>query len=171
MAVETLPVSSAPRLSALLPFPASRKVYVVGSRPDIRVPFREIQLTPTAGRDGPEEHPPVRVYDTSGPYTDPDAAIDITRGLPPLRRAWVLERGDVEEYDGRPVQPLDDGSRPGGPWAGQDAFPGLRRRPLRALPGRAVTQRAYARQGIITPEMEFVALREHVSPRASHHPR
>ncbi|MCY0885260.1 MAG: phosphomethylpyrimidine synthase ThiC, partial [Firmicutes bacterium] len=118
-------------------FPASRKVYVTGSRPDIRVPMREISLEPTQTAHGPVANPPVRVYDTSGPYTDPDYVVDYRRGLPPLRRRWILERGDVEEG-------------PGGV--------------LRARPGRRVTQMAYARQGIITPEMEFAALREGLSP-------
>jgi len=130
-------------------FPASRKVYLQGSRPDLRVPAREIILTPTTGRFGSEENPPLRVYDTSGPYTDPAAEIDLHRGLPALRRPWILERGDVEEGPER----VDDAR-----------FPGLNRRPLRARPGRAVTQLHYARQGIITPEMEFVALRERVDP-------
>ncbi|HWP28825.1 MAG TPA: phosphomethylpyrimidine synthase ThiC [Chloroflexota bacterium] len=135
-------------------FPASRKVYLQGSRPDIRVPQREIQLTPSTGPDGPEPNPPLRVYDTSGPYTDPAVPIDVRRGLPPLRRAWILERGDVEEYDGQ----AND-------WAhGTERVPGQGRRPLRAKPGQAVTQMHYARRGIITPEMEFVALREGCSP-------
>jgi phosphomethylpyrimidine synthase len=153
-----------PRTSAAAPFPASRKVYIPGSRPDIRVPMREIALTPTSGRFGEEENPPVRVYDTSGPYTDPDARTDIRQGLPALRRPWILERGDVEEYEGRAVQPRDDGLRPDDPRANLAVFPGLRRRPLRAKPGRAVTQLHYARKGIVTPEMEFIAIREGVAP-------
>jgi phosphomethylpyrimidine synthase len=150
--------------SDLPAFLSSRKVYVAGSRPDLRVPMREITQTPTPGRFGAEENPPVRVYDTSGPYTDPVARLDIRQGLPPLRRAWILERGDVEEYAGRPVQPGDDGLRPGEALPEWACHPGLRRRPLRAKPGRAVTQLHYARQGTITPEMEFVAIREGVSP-------
>jgi phosphomethylpyrimidine synthase len=130
-------------------FPASRKVYLQGSRPDLRVPVREIILMPTTGRFGSEENPPLRVYDTSGPYTDPAVEIDLRRGLPPLRQAWIRERGDVEEGPER----VDDAR-----------FPGLSRRPLRARPGCAVTQMHYARRGIITPEMEFVALRERVNP-------
>jgi len=153
-----------PRTSAAAPFPASRKVYIPGSRPDIRVPMREIALTPTSGRFGEEENPPVRVYDTSGPYTDPDARTDIRQGLPALRRPWILERGDVEEYEGRAVQPRDDGLRPDDPRANLAVFPGLRRRPLRAKPGRTVTQLHYARKGIVTPEMEFIAIREGVAP-------
>jgi phosphomethylpyrimidine synthase len=143
--------------------PASRKVYRQGSRPDIRVPFREVTLDPTRTRDGLEGNPPLLVYDTSGPYTDPDAAVDLRQGLSPLRRPWVLERGDVEEYEGRPVEPRDDGLRPGRARR-ETAFPGLRRPPLRGRPGRAVTQMGYARRGLVTPEMEFVALREGVSP-------
>ncbi len=145
-------------------FPASSKVYLTGSRPDIRVPVREIALTPTSGRYGDEENPPVRVYDTSGLYTDPGANTDIHRGLPPLRRPWILERGDVEEYDGRAIVPNDNGFKPGDPRANLEVFPGLHRRPLRAKPGQAVTQMHYARRGIITPEMEFIAIREQVDP-------
>ncbi|MBX6395246.1 MAG: phosphomethylpyrimidine synthase ThiC [Alicyclobacillaceae bacterium] len=145
-------------------FPESRKVYIQGSRPDIRVPMREIRLSPTEGRFGREDNPPLRVYDTSGPYTDPDYVPDVRKGLPPLRLKWILERGDVEEYEGRPVQPQDDGLRSDDPRANREVFPGLKRKPLRAKPGRAVTQMYYAKQGIITPEMEFVAIRENVDP-------
>jgi len=162
----------------LSPFPASRKVYVPGSRSDLRVPWREIALTPTGASGTEEENPassPSRtgkgpgdrcllVYDTSGPYTDAEAVTDISHGLPALRRAWILERGDVEEYQGRHIQPVDDGLKPNDPRANREVFPGLDRRPLRARPGRAVTQLHYARQGIITPEMEFIALRERVDP-------
>ncbi|MPZ13303.1 MAG: phosphomethylpyrimidine synthase ThiC [Chloroflexi bacterium] len=150
--------------SALHAFPASRKVYVHGSRPDLRVPMREIALTPTTGHSGAEDNAPVRVYDTSGPYTDPGVATDIRQGLPPLRRSWILERGDVEEYDGRVVDPRDDGMRNGHPRANREVFPGLRRRPLRAHPSHTVTQLRYARQGDVTPEMEFIALREGFDP-------
>ncbi|PRX39152.1 hydroxymethylpyrimidine synthase [Planifilum fimeticola] len=144
-------------------FPASKKVYVQGSRPDIRVPMREIRLSPTTGRFGERENPPVRVYDTSGPWTDPEVETDVRKGLPPLRRRWIEMRGDVEEYEGRQPQPIDDGysSKSVSP---SQPYPGLKRRPLRAKPGRAVTQMHYARRGIITPEMEFVAIRENVSP-------
>lgn len=142
-------------------FPNSRKIYVQGSRPDIRVPFREVDLSPTRGRDGWEENPPFRLYDTSGPYSDPSVQIDLSKGLPPIRRPWILERGDAEEYQGRPLDPRDDGLRPGE--KRQFALP-QRRRPLRAKPGGAVTQMHYARRGIVTPEMEFVAIREGVDP-------
>ena len=133
-------------------FPASRKVHVSGNRhKDIRVPMREIALHPSAGEQ------PLTVYDTSGPYSDPAVETDIARGLTPLRRNWILARGDVEPYEGRSVQPADNG------FVSADrltpAFPDLRR-PLRAKAGRAVTQLAYARAGIVTPEMEFVAIRE-----------
>ena len=151
-------------MSKAFAFPASKKVYIQGSRPDIRVPMREVQLSPTTGRFGEEENPPVRLYDTSGPWTDPDVETDVRKGLPPLRRRWIEMRGDVEEYEGRHRQPKDDGYRSESDLQNRTSYPGLRRRPLRAKPGRAVTQMHYARRGIITPEMEFVAIRENVSP-------
>jgi len=144
-------------------FPGSRKAYIDGPRPGLRVPVREVVLSPTSGRFGEEENGPVHLYDTSGPYTDPSAAIDIREGLAALRRAWILERADTEEYDGRGPQPADDGMPHGGR-ANMEVFPGLRRRPLRAQPGRNVTQLHYARQGLITREMEFIALREGLAP-------
>jgi len=138
--------------------PASgRKAYITGSGNDARVPVREIAT------DEPGA-PPVRLYDTSGPYTDPDVATDIHRGLPPLRERWILDRDDVQRYEGRPVAPRDDGSRAGAPRANTDVFPGLARTPLRAKDGGTVTQMHYARRGIITSEMRFVALRENVEP-------
>jgi phosphomethylpyrimidine synthase len=134
--------------------PASRKVYKAGSvHAGLRVPMREIDLHPSCGE------PPLTVYDTSGPYTDPAAGIDIAQGLPRLRSPWIQARGDVEAYGGRRIQPLDNGLAAGGKAAPE--FP-LRRAPLRARPGAAVTQLAYARAGIITPEMEYVAVRENV---------
>jgi phosphomethylpyrimidine synthase len=138
-------------------FPGSRKTYLVGSRPDIRVPMREVALS-TGDR--------VVLYDTSGPYTDPDVVIDVRRGLPPLRARWIDERGDTETYQGRPVRPIDNGYRDGDPRAARnlDSVFTATRPPRRAKPGRRVTQMHYARQGIITPEMEFVALREGVPP-------
>jgi phosphomethylpyrimidine synthase len=157
-------IESSPVVVEPLALPASRKVYLTGSRPDVNVPAREITLTPSTGRFAPQDNPPLRGYDTSGPYTDPSVHTDIQQGLPPLRRAWVLERGDVEEYPGRRIQPRDDGLAAGDPRANLAVFPGLSRRPLRAKPGNAVTQIHYARQGVITPEMEFVALREGVDP-------
>ncbi len=145
-------------------FPNSKKVYVQGSRPDIRVPMREITLSPTTGRFGNQVNEPIRVYDTSGIYTDLDATTDIRHGLPPIRRNWILEREDVEEYEGRKVLPIDDGLKDDALHANREVFPGLKRKPLRAKPGRNVTQMHYARRGIITPEMEFVAIREGMDP-------
>ncbi len=151
-------------LSIMSSFSGSKKVYVEGSRPDIQVPMREIELSPTTGSFGEEENPPVRVYDTSGPYTDSSCEIDIRKGLQPIRRDWIVERGDVEEYEGREIKPEDNGYKSGDPRANLDVFPGLKRKPLRAKKGKNVTQMHYARQGIITPEMEFIAIRENVSP-------
>jgi phosphomethylpyrimidine synthase len=151
-------------VSALSSFPGSKKVYVEGSRPDLKVPFREIGLSPSSGTYGEEENSPVRVYDTSGRYSDPSYSADIRKGLPPLRHNWILERNDVEEYEGREVKPEDDGLSPDDLRANREIFPGLNRRPLRAKQGRNVTQLHYARQGIITPEMEFIAIREQVTP-------
>ncbi|AME05958.1 phosphomethylpyrimidine synthase ThiC [Bacillus siamensis] len=148
-------------ISIMSSFSGSKKVYVKGSSPDIRVPMREISLSPTTGAFGEEENPPVRVYDTSGPYTDPDVQIQIHEGLKPLRTKWITKRGDVEEYNGRTVKPEDNGYKKEGRAA---EYPGLQRKPLRAKAGKNVTQLHYARKGIITPEMEFIAIREHVSP-------
>ncbi|QPQ32811.1 phosphomethylpyrimidine synthase ThiC [Lysinibacillus sp. JNUCC 51] len=146
-------------------FEGSKKVYVEGSRPDILVPMREIGLSPTTGSFGEEENAPVRVYDTSGPYTDPAYKVDITKGLPALRSAWIKERGDVEEYEGRTIKPEDNGFRKADdPRMNENVFPDLSRKPLRAKKGKNVTQLHYARKGIITPEMEFVAIRENMDP-------
>ncbi|WP_337270478.1 phosphomethylpyrimidine synthase ThiC [Oryzifoliimicrobium ureilyticus] len=141
------------------PLPASQKVHVAGEiHPHIQVPMRQISLHPTSGE------PPVTVYDSSGPYTDPAAEIAIDAGLPALRRAWVLARGDVEAYEGRQVKPEDNG------FVSADRltpeFP-VRNQPLRAKGGKAVTQIAYARAGIITPEMEFIAIRENLGRKAA----
>ncbi len=136
------------------PLPASRKIFVAGERhPDIRVPMREISLHETA------QEPPVVVYDPSGPYTDPDAVIDIDAGLPRLREAWIRGRGDVEEYAGREVKPEDNGNVTEDKLVGE--FP-AKRRPLKARDGATVTQLEYARAGIVTPEMEFIAIRENM---------
>jgi phosphomethylpyrimidine synthase len=138
------------------PLPASRKIHVPGRlHAGLAVPMREIDLSPASGEA------PVRVYDTSGPYTDPAYRADIRRGLPELRRAWIEARGDVEAYEGRAIRPEDDGLRPG-ETRRVPVFDRGDRRPLRARPGRAVTQLAYARAGIVTPEMEFVAIRENL---------
>ncbi len=133
--------------------PASRKVYLTGSSPDIRVPMREITLS--------GGNPPLRLYDTSGPYTDPAAEVDIKRGLPPLRLAWILERGDVDELPGPSSEYRRQ--RESDPSLGGVRFASVRR-PLRAKPGQRVTQMHYARRGEITPEMEFIAIREGVDP-------
>lgn len=152
-------------ISIMSQFSGSKKVYVEGSRSDIQVPMREIELSPTSGSFGEEENPPVRVYDTSGPYTDPDYLVDITKGLPTLRKAWIQERGDVEEYVGREIKPEDNGYKDSNdPRANHHVFPGLKRKVLRAKSGENVTQLHYAKKGIITPEMEFIAIRENMSP-------
>jgi phosphomethylpyrimidine synthase len=177
--------------------PNSRKVYVVGKQHvHLRVPFREISLAPTKSMDGKiEVNEPVRVYDTSGPWSDPDVDVDVTCGLPPLRAKWIRDRGDVEEIEGRKVQPIDDGylsekhaslvdskrstSNAQHPTLNSNGENGsaasnikhrtsniAASRPLRAKPGKVVTQLAYARQGIITPEMEFIAIRENAGREA-----
>ncbi len=152
-------------ISIMSNFSGSKKVYITGSRPDIKVPMREIELSPTTGTFGEEDNPPVRVYDTSGPYTDPDYSVDITKGLPALRSTWIQERGDVEEYDGREIKPEDNGYKDkNDPHANHNVFPGLKRKPLRAKKGKNITQLHYARKGIITPEMEFIAIRENLKP-------
>jgi len=138
------------------PLPASRKIHVAGRRhPDLRVAMREIDLTPAA------KEAPVRVYDPSGPYTDPAVAIDIRVGLPPLRETWIRARGDVEEQAPRAVRPEDNGLRPG-EVSSVPVFDRGNRRPLRAKAGRVPTQLAYARAGIVTPEMEYIAIRENL---------
>ncbi|CAN0604050.1 unnamed protein product, partial [Ectocarpus sp. 12 AP-2014] len=145
--------------AAIQPLPNSRKIYVQGSRPDLRVPMREITVQDTPTEMGGEKNPPVRVYDTSGPYTDPEATIDLRKGLQPIRAAWIAERGDVEQLEGytseftrrRMKDPLLD------PLRFMDE-----RKPLRAKSGQNVSQMHYARKGIITPEMEFIAIRENM---------
>jgi len=173
----------------------SRKVYVEGGlHPNIRVPFREINLARTKTMSGEiEVNEPVRVYDTSGPWGDPEFHGDVEQGLPPLRAKWIRERGDVEEIEGRKVQPIDDGylsvlhaehsarrngmtndefrmSNSGGHNGKLSTLSSqlstAARRPLRARTGKVVTQLAYARQGIITPEMEFIAVRENFGREA-----
>ena len=157
--------------------PNSKKIYVIGElHPDLRVPFREIDLAPTKTMTGENEiNESVRVYDTSGPWGDPTVTVDPVQGLPPLRRDWILARGDVEEVEGRKVQPIDDGylsekhrtsnaerrtsNSNGKPSAIRNRQFAIARKPLRAQ-SHPVTQLWYARQGIITPEMEFIAIRE-----------
>jgi len=155
--------------------PASKKVFVAGVlHPDIRVPMREITVSDTKSYTGAiEKNAPVRVYDCSGPWGDPAFTGTSDEGLPALRRDWILKRGDVEEYDGREVKPQDNGYLSGkhAEFASNAEknrlveFPGLlgqRRKPLRAKAGKVVTQLQYARDGIITPEMEFIAIRENM---------
>src|SRR2546430_98084 len=155
--------------------PNSRRIYIKGTQPGVRVPFREIEQNPTRNfRNELEENPPVRVYDTSGPYGDPSVPTDVRAGLPEMRRDWIIARGDTEEYEGRAVQPIDDGylTFDAADQARQkekakglsrlEDFPALRRTPLRAKKGSCVTQMHYAKRGIITPEMEFIAIRENL---------
>ena len=138
-------------------YPASSKQYIEGSRPDIRVPYREIMLSPTKHGDRVEQNAPLPVYDTSGPFTDPTTEVDLAQGLTPLRKAWIAERNDTERLGG--VTSAYGRQRQNDLMAYGLRFP-VRVKPLRALPGKNVSQMHYARQGIITPEMEFIALRE-----------
>ncbi len=163
--------------------PASRKVYVETNGSAVNaggnslcVPFREISLSPSREMDGTiVENSPVRVYDTSGPWTDPAKQQNVRDGLPALRREWIVARGDVEEYEGREILPQDNGYLTKGAEdvagikdsGALEEFPGLRRAPLRAKTGACVTQMHYARKGIITPEMEYVAIRENVGRQAA----
>jgi phosphomethylpyrimidine synthase len=144
--------------AAIAPLPNSRKIYVTGSRPDIRVPMREITQSDTNESFGSEKNPPVYVYDCSGPYSDPEAKIDIRSGLPAVRQAWIEERGDTESLGG--LSSNFGRERAADPATTDLRFKGLHRTPRRALPGKNVSQMHYARQGIITPEMEYIAIRE-----------
>ncbi|MCF8469938.1 MAG: phosphomethylpyrimidine synthase ThiC [Parvibaculum sp.] len=140
------------------PLPASTKIFTAPAGfPDVKVPFREIALHPTA------KEPPVRVYDTSGPYTDPAAKIDVEAGLPRVREAWLDARGDTEKYQGRDVRPEDNGNVGGKHLA--RAFP-VSNAPRRGLPGRPVTQYEYAKAGIVTAEMAYIAERENMGRKA-----
>ena len=134
------------------PIPGSRKIYK--DHGELRIPFREVALEASSGE------PPVHLYDTSGPYTDEDYVPNLDDGLPRLRTSWIRARGDVEEYDGREIRPEDNDRDPNDP----NAFPNypVKNRPLRAKPGKTVTQMAYARAGTITPEMEYIAHRENL---------
>ncbi|UOY94568.1 phosphomethylpyrimidine synthase ThiC [Ectobacillus sp. JY-23] len=145
-------------------FPGSKKVYVEGSRSDIQVPMREISLSPTVDSLGTTENAPFRVYDTSGPYTDMNIATDIRKGLQPLRTNWIVERNDTELYEGRDIQAADNGFKDRNPLIHSHFFPNSNKKPRRAQSGKNVTQLHYARKGVITPEMEFIAIREQVSP-------
>ena len=146
--------------AAVKPLPNSRKIYVPGSRLDIQVPMREISQSDTPTGFGGEKNPPIFVYDCSGPYTDPQANIDVRNGLLPLRQAWIEERGDTEVLPGLSSQ--FGRERAADPKLDELRFPGLHRQPRRAKAGANVTQMHYARRGIITPEMEFVAIRENL---------
>jgi len=145
--------------AAIAPLPNSRKVYVTGSRSDLRVPMREISQSDTPAHAGAEPNPPVYVYDTSGPYSDPQASIDIRKGLPALRAPWIAERNDTEQLSGPSSaygrERLDDGK------LAELRFD-LARAPRRAKSGVNVTQMHYARRGLITPEMEYIAIRENL---------
>ena len=160
-------------------FPNSAKVYARGTtHKDIRVPFREITLQPTQLTDGKTEtNESIRVYDTSGPWGDNSQQGDVKTGLAALRREWILGREDVEAYEGREVRPQDNGYLTKGhaqyastrekEKGGLEYFPGLKRKPLRAKAGGNVTQMHYARRGIVTPEMEFIAIRENLGRQAA----
>jgi phosphomethylpyrimidine synthase len=154
---DTIPPTIQTASASEQPFPNSRKVHIQGSRPDMHVPMREISLSPTPTKLGMEENAPILVYDTSGPYSDPDVTIDLKKGLPPLRLSWISERGDSEALP-------DLSSRYGRERHADAHFDDLRfehrRQPRRARAGHNVTQMHYARAGIITPEMDFVAIRE-----------
>ena len=141
------------------PFPNSRKVYVPGSRPDVRVPMREIRLSATRTGSASEPNPPIYAYDTSGPYTDPDARLDVRRGLPPLRAGWIEARGDTELL--AHVSSAYGRARQTDPALAPLRF-GYLHRPRRARAGANVTQMHYARRGLVTPEMEFIAIRENL---------
>ncbi len=156
--------------------PNSRRVYVKGEMSGVRVPFREITQAPTRNFDGSlEKNPPILVYDTSGPWGDPSLQCETEKGVPRLRNEWILAREDVEEYEGRELKPIDDGylTMESVVQAKQKSrgrledFPGLKRRPLRATRGSCVTQMHYARRGTITPEMEFIAIRENLGREAA----
>jgi phosphomethylpyrimidine synthase len=152
--------------------PKTKKIYVKGKlNKDIKVPFREIEVTPTHLPDGKiEKNDPVIIYDASGLWGDENVECDVRNGLPALRHEWIKSRGDVEEYEGRDVKPEDNGYLTEGfeqyasKWEKEKAekFPGLKRKTLRAKQGKNVTQLHYAKQGIVTPEMEYIAIRENL---------
>ncbi|MED1560662.1 phosphomethylpyrimidine synthase [Alkalihalobacillus alcalophilus ATCC 27647 = CGMCC 1.3604] len=146
-------------LSIMSSFEGSKKVYLQGSRPDLLVPVREIQLSDTNVNGRQMENKPLQVYDTSGPYTDDNYHVDLKKGLPRIRSAWISERGDCEEYDGRQMKPEDNGRT-----KKTVPLPEMKQRPLKAKTNQNVTQLHYARKGMITPEMEFIAIREKMTP-------
>ncbi len=159
------PVDGSALAACLQPFPASEKIHVPGTRPGVQVPFRRVKLQPTRDANGQLiQNEPVVLYDTSGPYTDPGVAIDVAKGLKPLRQDWIVGRGDVEELPGatslyRKLRERDKEL---------DAIRfHAERHPLRAKAGRNVTQMHYARQGLVTPEMEFIAIRENLGREAA----
>jgi phosphomethylpyrimidine synthase len=171
MSAVTQKFDETPKPADQASLPNSQRVYIAGTRPGVRVPFREIAQNKTRNFDGTlAENPPVRVYDTSGPWGEPSTHCDVSEGLPTLRYHWILSRGDVEEYEGRETKPIDDGyltfdaaNKARTKITGRlEEFPTLRRAPLRAKTGSCVTQMHYARQGIITPEMEFISIRENL---------
>ncbi|MDX8384387.1 MAG: phosphomethylpyrimidine synthase ThiC, partial [Ghiorsea sp.] len=139
------------------PYPNSKKVYIEGSRPDIRVPMREVSLGDTELKDGVEKNHPILIYDTSGPYTDPDVELDLQKGLPDVRTPWITERDDTAPLTGL-------SSKYGNERRDDESIDHLRfehlKQPRKAQIGKNVSQMHYARQGIITPEMEYVAIRE-----------
>ncbi|MEX0377257.1 MULTISPECIES: phosphomethylpyrimidine synthase ThiC [Bacillus] len=149
---------SAEQIELKSSLPGSKKVYVDGLRAGMKVPMREIEQSDTNG----VQNPPIRVYDTSGPYTDPGYKVELEKGIPTPRHSWTLERGDVEGYEGREVKPEDDGVKVASKHT--PVFPQMDRKPLRAKQGANVSQMHYARNGIITSEMEYVAIREGVEP-------
>jgi phosphomethylpyrimidine synthase len=171
MSAAAKPTELENQISNERPLPNSCRIYINGSHAGVRVPFREIDQNATRNFDGTlEDNLPVRVYDTSGPWGDPAVRCEVSKGLPALRRHWILERGDVEEYQGRDIKPIDDGylTFEAANYARQkekgrlEDFPALQRVPLRAKAGSCVTQIHYARRGIVTPEMEFIAIRENL---------
>ena len=171
MSAVTQKFDETPKPADQASLPNSQRVYIAGTQPGVRVPFREIAQNKTRNFDGTlVENPPVRVYDTSGPWGEPSTPCDVSEGLPTLRYHWILSRGDVEEYEGRETKPIDDGyltfdaaNKARTKITGRlEDFPTLRRAPLRAKRSACVTQMHYARQGIITPEMEFISIRENL---------
>src|SRR5260221_11487301 len=153
--------------AAVKPMPNSRKVYVEGSRSDLLVPMREIVQSDTPASFGAEKNPPIFVYDTSGPYTDPQARIDVRQGLFAPRTKWIEERDDTEELSGPTSR--DGHGRLNDPKLADMRF-SLKRKPRHATAGRNVTQVHYARKAVVTPEMEFFAIRENQSRDALSEP-
>ncbi len=160
IAEEILSQSAKVNQASVAPFPNSKKIYVQGSRPDIRVPMREITLSDTPLNAGNEKNAAIIVYDTSGPYTDPDVNIDIREGLAEVRTQWVRERNDVEEID--VLNSVYGRERAADTSLERLRFKGHQRKPLRAQQNKNVSQMHYAKNGIITPEMEYVAIRENM---------